>query len=46
MPMVSLADIQEAQSRLRNIATRTRLIEFPHSESATRRLFLLSLIHI
>ncbi len=40
MPMVSLADIQEAQSRLRNIATRTRLIEFPRSESATSRLFL------
>jgi threonine dehydratase len=38
--MVSLADIQEAQSRLHGIATRTRLIEFPHPESATRRLFL------
>jgi len=38
--MVSLTDIQEAQSRLRGIATRTRLIEFPHPESATRRLFL------
>src|SRR6202051_3347838 len=40
MPMVSLADIKEAQSRLRGIATRTRLIEFYHPESAARRLFL------
>jgi len=38
--MVSLADIQEAQSRLHGIATRTPLIEFPHPESASRRLFL------
>ncbi len=39
-PMVSLADIQEAQSRLRGIATRTRLIEFHHPDSTARRLFL------
>jgi len=38
--MVSLADIQEAQSRLRGIATRTRLIEFHDPESAALRLFL------
>ncbi|MHB8215390.1 MAG: threonine ammonia-lyase [Candidatus Sulfotelmatobacter sp.] len=38
--MVSLADIQEAQSRLRGIATRTRPIELDHPESAARRLFL------
>lgn len=40
MPMVSLADIQEAQSRLRGVALRTRLIEFNHRESEVRRLFL------
>jgi threonine dehydratase len=40
MPMVSLADIQEAQSRLRGITARTRLIEFKHPESAARRLLL------
>jgi threonine dehydratase len=40
MSMVSLADIHEAQSRLRGIATRTRLIEFDYPESGTRRLFL------
>jgi threonine dehydratase len=38
--MVSLADIREAQSRLRGIAVRTRLIEFNHPESGNRRLFL------
>jgi threonine dehydratase len=38
--MVSLSDIQEAQSRLRGVATRTRLIEFEHPESNARRLFL------
>jgi threonine dehydratase len=38
--MVSLVDIQEAQSRLRGIATRTRLIEFHHPESDPRRLYL------
>jgi threonine dehydratase len=38
--MVSLADIQEAQSRLRGITARTRLIEFKHPESAARRLLL------
>jgi threonine dehydratase len=37
--MVSLADIQEAQSRLRGVATRTRLIEFHYPESA-RPLYL------
>src|ERR1700746_3765200 len=40
MPMVSLAEIQEAQSRLRGVATRTRLIEFHHPKSNSRRLFL------
>jgi threonine dehydratase len=40
MPMVSLADIQEAQSRLRGITTRGRLIEFRYPESADRCLFL------
>jgi threonine dehydratase len=38
--MVSLAEIQEAQSRLRGITTRTRLIEFHHPEASARRLFL------
>jgi threonine dehydratase len=38
--MVSLADIQEAQSRLRGITTRARLIEFRYPESADRCLFL------
>jgi threonine dehydratase len=38
--MVSLADIQEAQCRLRGIATRTRLIEFNHPESDARKLYL------
>ena len=38
--MVSLADIQEAQSRLRGITTRGRLIEFRYPESADRCLFL------
>ncbi len=40
MPMVSLADIHDAQSRLRGIATRTRLIEFHYPESGARSLFL------
>ena len=40
MPMVSLADIQEAQSRLRGVATRTRLIEFRYPDSDFRRLYL------
>jgi threonine dehydratase len=40
MPMVSLAEIREAHSRLRGIATRTRSIEFHHPESDSRRLFL------
>ena len=38
--MVSLADIQEAQSRLRGVATRTRLIEFRYPDSDFRRLYL------
>src|SRR5271166_4098623 len=40
MHMVSLADIQEAQSRLRGVAVRTRLIEFPLCEADPRRLYL------
>ena len=39
-PMVVLSDIRAARSRLEGIATRTRLIEFAHSESNARRLFL------
>src|SRR5579863_1747509 len=38
--MVTLQEILQAKSRLHGIATRTRLIEFPQPESATRRLFL------
>jgi threonine dehydratase len=37
---VSLAEIKEAQARLHAIAVRTRLIEFNHSQSDTRRLYL------
>lgn len=37
---VTLEDILKAQTRLDGIAVRTRLIEFSHSESASRRLFL------
>src|SRR5271170_4367587 len=40
IPMVTLADIQEAQSRLRGITTRTRLIEFPLCAEDPRRLYL------
>lgn len=40
MHTVSLAEIREAQARLHGVALRTRLIEFNHSESTTRRLFL------
>jgi threonine dehydratase len=40
MSMVGLAEIKEAQARIHGIATRTRLIEFPHRESAARRLYL------
>ena len=40
MSMVNLADVQEAQSRLRGIAIRTHLIEFKHPDSATRTLYL------
>jgi threonine dehydratase len=39
MHIVSLADIEEAQTRLHGVTVRTRLIEFPHAD-ATRRLFL------
>jgi threonine dehydratase len=38
--MITLSDIRSAQARLHGIATRTRLIEFNHPQSATRRLFL------
>ncbi len=38
--MVSLAEIQEAQSRLRGAAVRTRLIEFQLCEVDPRRLYL------
>jgi len=38
VPMVNLADILEAQSRLKNVASRTQLIEFPASHD--RQLFL------
>ena len=38
--MITLTEIRSAQSRLHGIASRTRLIEFNHSESGTRRLFL------
>jgi threonine dehydratase len=40
MPMVSLAEIKQAQSRLAGLAVRTHLIEFSHPESDTRTLFL------
>jgi threonine dehydratase len=40
MPTVSLAEIKEAQSRLKGVAVRTRLIEFHHPEADGRRLFL------
>jgi threonine dehydratase len=40
MHTVSLAEIQEAQSRLRSIAVRTHLIELNLPESPDRRLFL------
>jgi threonine dehydratase len=39
MHMISLADIQEAQSRLQGVTVRTRLIEQPSADAA-RRLFL------
>src|ERR1700728_610143 len=40
MPMVSLAEIKQAQSRLAGLAVRTHMIEFSHPESDTRTLFL------
>jgi threonine dehydratase len=40
VPAVTLDDIRAAQARLHSIAARTRLIEFDHPESDTRRLFL------
>src|ERR1700684_4150963 len=38
--MVSLSDIHAAQARLRNVATRTRLVEFLLCAEDPRRLFL------
>jgi threonine dehydratase len=38
--MVTLREIKEAQARLKGITVHTRLIEFNHSESSIRRLFL------
>jgi threonine dehydratase len=38
--MVTLADINEAQSRLQDVAIRTPLIEFPLNSGDPRRLFL------
>ena len=38
--MVSLSAIQDAQTRLRNVANRTRLIEFKLCAEDPRRLFL------
>ena len=38
--MITLADIHSAQSRLKGIATRTRLIEFPLCSEDPRKLFL------
>jgi threonine dehydratase len=40
MRIVSLAEIREAQTRIDRIAVHTRLLEFNHPESETRRLFL------
>ncbi|MGA2414286.1 MAG: threonine/serine dehydratase [Candidatus Sulfotelmatobacter sp.] len=39
-PMVSLSEINEAQSRLQGISTRTRLVEFKLCAEDPRRLFL------
>ena len=38
--MVTLAEIKQAQGRLAGVAVRTRLIEFSHPESGSRKLFL------
>ncbi|MFZ2086393.1 MAG: threonine/serine dehydratase [Candidatus Sulfotelmatobacter sp.] len=38
--MITLEDVRAAQSRLRGVATRTRLIELTHQDSDGRRLFL------
>jgi threonine dehydratase len=38
--MVTLPDIRSAQIRLQGVAVRTRLIEFNHPESNSRRLYL------
>ena len=38
--MVTLSEIQSAQVRLNGVTARTRLIEFHHLESTSRRLFL------
>ncbi len=40
MPMVTVAEIKQAQARLVGVAVRTRLIEFSHPESDSRKLFL------
>jgi threonine dehydratase len=40
MHMVSLAEIKEAQARLRGVAIHTHLIEFDHCESIARTLYL------
>jgi threonine dehydratase len=38
--MVTLEEISQAQARMLGITTHTRLLEFNHPESTTRRLFL------
>jgi threonine dehydratase len=38
--VITLSDLQSAQTRLRDITVHTRLIELVHSESGVRRLFL------
>src|SRR5271165_1794747 len=38
--MVTLKEIKEARSRIKGTAVHTRLFEFNHPESGTRRLFL------
>jgi threonine dehydratase len=38
--VITLSDLHSAQTRLQGITSRTRLIEFNHPESTTRRLYL------
>ena len=38
--MVTLDDLRAAQARIKGIATRTRLLEFPTNSSESRKLFL------